>query len=111
MTPSEAKQKALAEVAGCGVRTGQLWKHYKGGHYAVQSVGLLETTLDAVVTYVDKDGVVWTRALSAWLQVLESGDPRFTLACCDPTRCQDHVAQLAPLLMTARWDARQGRYL
>lgn len=111
MTAAEAKERALEEIAKCGVRSGQLWKHHKGEFYVVRSVGLLEASLDAVVNYADKDGVTWTRTLAAWLEVLESGDQRFTLACCDPARCPDHIAHVPRSLMTAAWCPKTGRYL
>ncbi len=72
------KQQALAEIDRSPVRVGQRWRHYKGGEYDVVAVALLEATLDPVVVYAGRDGVVWIRALHVFLEDVSAGVPRFS---------------------------------
>lgn len=64
---------------------GQMWRHYKGGHYFVLNIGLLEATMTTAVIYAAasglSEGVWWVRPLDEWLEMVEPGVPRFTFVC------------------------------
>lgn len=51
---------------------GQRFRHYKGGLYAVIEMATLEATYEPLVIYrAEKDGTVWARPLSQWLEEVE----------------------------------------
>lgn len=85
------KMRALAEIDASGVRPGQRYQHWKGTFYTVTSVGLFETTLDAIVGYAGPDGITWYRTLHVWCEEVEEGVPRYRLVPVDdapaPRRC------------------------
>lgn len=117
MTPVEAKRKALSEIASCGIKPGQQWRHHKGGEYAVSGFAIIEATLDPAVIYVDQAGVAWVRTLYVWREEVSSGVPRFRLIdpssrapcamqedSCKSADCATHGSPFAP-------PARGGRFL
>ena len=56
-----------------------LYEHYKGGKYLVLHVAKEEATLSDVVVYAHlDDGVIWTRPVASWTQLIvwPDGHPR-----------------------------------
>jgi hypothetical protein len=47
--PKEDAQRKIAAMAE--PRRGQIYRHYKGGHYSIVSVSIDEKTLEVLVTY------------------------------------------------------------
>lgn len=78
MKDDDKKNAALRCIGESPVRALQTWRHNgTGGTYVIVAVGLDEPTLEPAVTYVDADGVVWTRQLAVFLGE-KDGKPRFT---------------------------------
>jgi len=44
----------------------QIWQHYKGGCYLIQSIGTHSETGERMVAYMDKQSKIWFRPLSMW---------------------------------------------
>ena len=74
------KDEALHRLRACEVHPGQRWQHATTcGTYTIVATGLAEATLSPVVIYEGHDGVVWVRALDAFIGQNDEGKPRFTL--------------------------------
>lgn len=74
------KDEALYRLHACEVRPGQRWRHAKTeGTYTIVATGLAEATHSPVVVYAGHDGVVWVRALDAFIGENDEGKPRFML--------------------------------
>jgi hypothetical protein len=74
------KDEALYRLHACEVRPGQRWKHATtDGIYTIVTTGLAEATLSPVVVYEGYDGIVWVRALDAFIGDNDEGKPRFML--------------------------------
>lgn len=53
-------------------KTGETWRHYKGGVYEIVVIGLDEPTLTPVVVYrCTKDGQVWVRTMTAFMGTVD----------------------------------------
>lgn len=63
------------------VKTGELYRHFKGNAYVVVGVGSDSETLDRVVTYkaLYGDGLLWTRPYTAFNETMTNGIKRFAL--------------------------------
>jgi Protein of unknown function (DUF1653) len=86
------KDEALYRLHACEIRAGQHWKHAgTGGIYSILATGLAEATLSPVVVYVDRDGIVWVRAIDVFLGDNDEGKPRFLLL-----EDEDHIEQTRP---------------
>ncbi len=78
MANEDKKNAALRRIDEAPVRARQTWQHAaSGGRYTVVAVAIDEPTLEPVVVYVGRDGIVWTRPLAAFLEETD-GQPRFT---------------------------------
>lgn len=60
------------------IKSGQIWKHYKGGTYEIVGVGFNTETLEEVVVYkslYDKEdfpkGTIWVRPKKMWFEEVE----------------------------------------
>jgi len=42
------------------------WRHYKGGEYEVLGMAIHSETLEEMVIYKNKEGVVWVRPAKMW---------------------------------------------
>jgi hypothetical protein len=74
------KDEALYRLHACEVRPGQRWKHTKtDGIYTIVTTGIAEATLSPIVVYESHEGIVWVRALDAFIGENDEGKPRFTL--------------------------------
>lgn len=58
-------------------KSGQYWRHYKGGEYVVLSIGLDADTYAPTVVYaatkhgaIDYRGPVWTRPMTVWMETV-----------------------------------------
>jgi hypothetical protein len=61
------KDEAQARLDRCGVKPGQIYRHYKGGLYTVVAVGIKEDTLEPMVVYhSNKKGTTSIRTLENW---------------------------------------------
>ena len=50
------------------MRTGDIYRHYKGGVYIISCISKLESDTDVdLVTYIDEDGIYWTMLTSEFL--------------------------------------------
>lgn len=59
-------------------RTGEVWRHYKGGEYTVVCVARDEADANWLkAVYHGEDGRVWTRDLSEFIGFTEDGKRRF----------------------------------
>jgi hypothetical protein len=66
---SDDKDRAQSDAATCGIRRGQIWKHYKGGLYTIVETAVKEDTLEPLIVYQsNKTGGVWARTLSNWVE-------------------------------------------
>lgn len=62
------------------VRTGHIYRHYKGGRYLVLFIAThSETGEDTVVYRRISDGSDWCRPLSSWQEPVSDGRTRFEL--------------------------------
>jgi hypothetical protein len=62
---SDDKDKAQAELAACGIRPGQVYRHYKGGLYTIVTLGIKEDTLEPMVAYhSNAKDTTWVRTLA-----------------------------------------------
>lgn len=86
------KDKALKAIDDSGVRAGQVWQHYKGGHYMILAVGLEEAMLIPYVVYTGHDGVIWMRRLVVFLENVDATVPRFKLK--EPDQRADAIKQI-----------------
>lgn len=65
-------------------KTGETWRHYKGGVYEIVAIGLDEPTLTPVVVYrCTKDGHVWVRTMTAFMETVDENGyiERFQYRC------------------------------
>lgn len=75
MTEKDKGQETLAMLKTKFV--GDVYVHWKGGHYVCYSMSLDEETLEPLVHYYSlAKKSWWTRTLYVWLEVVK-GDPRF----------------------------------
>jgi hypothetical protein len=66
------KDRAQAKLKECGVKPGQIYRHYKGGLYTVVAVSLEEDTLEPLVAYHSNvKGTTWTRTLENFTEGVE----------------------------------------
>ena len=66
------------------IRTGQIWRHFKGGVYRVLYLAYHTNTAEELVIYTSDDGgdAVWARPAYMWLETVErdgKSQPRFEL--------------------------------
>lgn len=67
-----AQQLAAAEAP----RPGEVWRHYKGGYYAIVAAAVIEATLEPAVVYMSlKYETTWVRTLTDWREIVRVGDP------------------------------------
>lgn len=82
---TEAQMAQILAEAHTRVAVGGRYRHYKGNFYTVESVALIEATMESAVVYRAEymQGLVFIRPLSDWLATVETGGktvPRFTPA-------------------------------
>lgn len=66
------KDWAQAKLKECGVKPGQIYRHYKGGLYTVVAVSLKEDTMEPMVTYHSNvKESTWTRTLANFTETLQ----------------------------------------
>jgi hypothetical protein len=67
------------------VKTGQLWRHFKGNLYEVLAVAMMEEDHERIVVYQRHDipdSTVWARPLREWQENIERAEyhgPRYVL--------------------------------
>jgi hypothetical protein len=67
---ADEKDSAQADAACCGIRPGQIYRHYKGGLYTIREVAVKEDTLEILVIYQSNArGSVWARTLANFVEV------------------------------------------
>jgi hypothetical protein len=82
-----------------------LWRHYKGGLYVIEGVGILEKTEEPCIIYrnaTEWNGILWVRSQEEWASKTADGEDRF-FKVDDPPQsalyeflilCKDRVCQL-----------------
>lgn len=62
------------------IKTGQIYRHYKGNLYKVINIATHTETLEEMVIYrrVKGDTSIWARPMSMWNEIV-NGVPRFKL--------------------------------
>jgi hypothetical protein len=66
------KDWAQAKLKECGVKPGQIYRHYKRGLCVVVAVSLKEDGLEPMVTYhCNVKGSTWTRTLENFTEGVE----------------------------------------
>ena len=61
------RDKAQAELRECGIKPGQIYRHYKGGLYTVIATAICEETLEPIVVYTSNmEETNWERTLKSW---------------------------------------------
>jgi hypothetical protein len=66
------KTDAQLGLVVCGIRRGQVHKHYKGGYYSIVAVSIKEDTLEPMVTYhSNAKDCDWTRTLQNFTEMVE----------------------------------------
>jgi hypothetical protein len=70
--PKAEAQRRIAAMAE--PREGQVYRHYKGGLYAIRCVSIMEDTLEVMVTYSsNRHGGYTTRSLDVFTERVDSG--------------------------------------
>ena len=65
------KDRAQAKLKECGIKSGHIFRHYKGGLYVVVAVSLKEDTLEPMITYHSNlKGTTWTRTLDNFTEAI-----------------------------------------
>lgn len=49
-------------------KSGELYRHFKGGVYVVEGIGKHSETLEQMVSYRNTGGQLWFRPLSSWTE-------------------------------------------
>lgn len=68
------KEQALLDIDASGIKSGQLWRHYKGNVYCIIATALDENTLVPLVIYQSADNkrdVVWSRPMAKFVSTVE----------------------------------------
>lgn len=63
-------------------KTGQTYRHFKGGQYSIVGTGLLESNLEPVVIYMNAERLIWVRTLENFAATVKTDAgkvPRFVL--------------------------------
>lgn len=69
----------FASQLDTGINTMNIYRHFKGGYYIVQSVATVEATGEQVVIYQSlQDGRVWTRPITSFLEPVPEDKPNPT---------------------------------
>jgi hypothetical protein len=80
LSDDELKDLVQRQAAG-GPQEGEIYRHYKGGRYAIVARSLMEDTLEPLVTYFSESkGTYWTRTLANFTETVDWGGklgPRF----------------------------------
>lgn len=84
----DPKDEAQRKLALCGIESGQVYFHYKGGVYVVIATAITEDTLEPMVVYHSNlKGTNSIRTLANWLENVQlkhsngvTTVPRFTRA-------------------------------
>ena len=64
------KEQALLDIDASGIKSGQLWRHYKGNCYRVLAVALDEATLTPMVIYQSAIYQVFASVETPWVRTL-----------------------------------------
>ena len=69
----------FASQLDTGIHTMNIYRHFKGGYYIVQSIATVESTGEPVVIYQSlQDGRVWTRPVSIFQEPVPKDKPNPT---------------------------------
>ena len=69
----------FASTLDTGIHTMNIYRHFRGGYYIVQSVATVESTGEQVVIYQSlQDGRVWTRPVSSFIEAVPADKPNPT---------------------------------
>jgi len=59
------------------VKSGEMYRHYKGGLYTVVGIASHSETLEHLVIYADQKGKLWARPQTMFEEILQDGRHRF----------------------------------
>jgi len=62
---------------GAKPKTGEIWRHYKGGEYTIICCAEMEATREIMVVYQSADGNRWIRPIARWHDIVANGRYRF----------------------------------